>query len=296
MPEVAMLLVPLFRRAFWVSDLLCLGVGAWLVAGTVNAVAGSELREIPDLGAATSWIPAAPAPVPVDLSTILERNLFGSSMAAAGPDDGDDREKTPEVVTDLPASLAGTVVAEDPRWSLSLIVDRPRSETGFYRVGDPLMGEARVVAIRSDRVYLERAGRLEVLALGEEAPARPAGRAERPSAPDGIQQTGPDRFRIARAEFERIMGNLGREAARVRIVPAFDRGRAAGFKVFSIRPGSTVSRLGLRNGDIVRKVDGYAITGPEVALQVLQRIKRARRVEVEITRGGRTVGLTFTID
>ncbi len=102
----------------------------------------------------------------------------------------------------------------------------------------------------------------------------------------GIQRTGPNRWRIDRTELEKITSNLGAVAVNVRIVPKIVEGEMQGFKLYSMRPGSIFSRLGFQNGDIIEKVNGYRLNSPEIILEIYQKLRQARQIEVELTRRG----------
>ena len=43
-----------------------------------------------------------------------------------------------------------------------------------------------------------------------------------------------------------------------RIVPSFKDGVAQGFKLFSIRPDSIYSKIGIQNGDVIKRISFYA--------------------------------------
>lgn len=228
--------------------------------------------------------------------------LLGVATVAAPPAVAKGRP----VRSSLQAMLVGTVVADDPGYSMGMITDMSRSETSTYRVGDRLMGQARVVAIGARRVLLERGGALEYLALGvEPAGGKGEASAARPAPVDaGGQETtfdwiapaGANQYRIDQAGFQRVMTSPMQYARDIRVVPAFSGGESEGFKVFSIRPGSLFSSLGLQNGDVLQKVNGYRLDSPERMLEIYQKLKSARSIEVELTRRGRPATLGYSIE
>lgn len=79
-----------------------------------------------------------------------------------------------------------------------------------------------------------------------------------------------------------------------RIGPAFADGRI-GFKVFCIRPTSLYAKVGLRNGDVVVRINGYSITNPNEALALYGRLKDAKTFRLEIRRKGRPKRLTYRL-
>jgi general secretion pathway protein C len=80
-----------------------------------------------------------------------------------------------------------------------------------------------------------------------------------------------------------------------RIVPAFKDGVSTGFKLFSIRPDSIYSKIGVQNGDVIRRINGYDLNSPEKALEVYSKLKEANRIDIELERSGSVVRKTYNI-
>lgn len=78
-----------------------------------------------------------------------------------------------------------------------------------------------------------------------------------------------------------------------RIVPMFREGRALGFALVQIRPGSLYAKLGLVDGDIVRRINGLEMTSPEHALDAYARLKDTKTIVLDLERGGTAVRKTY---
>ena len=63
----------------------------------------------------------------------------------------------------------------------------------------------------------------------------------------------------------------------------------------SIKPGSLLSKIGLMNGDVISKVNGYDINSPEKALQVYGLLKNEKNVSVDLTRNGQNKSISYSI-
>jgi len=290
----------LIDSGYWVFQFTSLGLAAFLLAGIINSIIAGRLSGLPVPGPELDPPDRVRNDQSPDNHVIVERNLFGSAMAK------DDPPEPPGsalrvALSPLRASLIGTVVADDPAFSMGLILDRTSSETGIYRIGDTLLGQATVVEVLGQRIYVQRDGQLEYLTLGEEeSPPSLENRAPVSASPEpdlgGIQKTGPRRWRIDRNELERITGNLSAVAVNVRIVPKIVEGEMQGFKLYSMRPGSIFSRLGFQNGDVIERVNGYRLTSPEIVLELYKKLSQARRVEIEVVRGKTPVTHEYQIE
>jgi general secretion pathway protein C len=53
--------------------------------------------------------------------------------------------------------------------------------------------------------------------------------------------------------------------------------------------------LGVRNGDIIRGVEGQRLDGVERAIEIYKEVKDKPLISVEVERGGRPVTLTYEI-
>ena len=61
-------------------------------------------------------------------------------------------------------------------------------------------------------------------------------------------------------------------------------GRVSGFQVLSIRPDSLLHKIGLRNGDVLARINGQALTGPTQLLQAYSGMDRSSLVTLDIQR------------
>jgi general secretion pathway protein C len=174
-----------------------------------------------------------------------------------------------------------------------VIEDATTHRQELYRVGDDVDG-ARIVAIDWDRVTLARAGGDDVLEL--EAAPPPTGAPEpaaeptaetpvRAAADERIRRLGENAFIVDRRELAGATDGMSGLMTQLRAVAEVRDGRPAGFRLFQIRDDSLFARLGLRDGDVVRRVNGAEIGEPAALLGFLQRLRTEPRVALDIVRG-----------
>jgi general secretion pathway protein C len=322
-----------FRKYAWTASLALLFAAAWLCARTVNVVIGAAIRPRPavDLAAA----PAAPRgqpPAPLEAARLyalvgqeppaVNPAAAGDEAEARGPQNCWDASATP-VKTGLRAQLVAVVAADDPQLSLASITDLSTHETRVYGVGDRVMNAQvlSVEAMRDDEDEMTGApfkmvtivcneGRKEYLdfepeqaaaspapvarVLGRGAPAAP--NPGTPSALDGVKKVADNRYEVKRSFIEGTLSNLNQVATQARIVPSFRNGVANGFKLFSIRPGSLYSAIGVQNGDVIQRINGYEINSPDKALEVYQKLRESSHITIDIDRNGQQKHMEYNID
>lgn len=310
-----------FKQHFWTFRLGALFVSAFLSARTINAFVEQSLS--PPASAVAQTTPVATDQIErpkqqtlIPISAFLERNVFRAAREDLTPpppeekpqDDGNvdlnNCEKSP-----LALNLVATMVAHNEASSIAVFGDASKQEPSAVRLGEKVLGEAEVVSIDWRRVLVKHNGRCEFFSLEEEKPAITGGGPAAPppavaqgdGAPPsvelgkGITKTSESEWRIPKSEIENILGNFNALATQARIVPSFNNGKANGFKLFSIRPDSLYSKIGVQNGDIVQKINGYEINSPDKALEIYSKLKDAQSITVDLIRRGRTQTLSYAI-
>jgi general secretion pathway protein C len=312
-----------FKQYFWTFHLMVLAGAAFLVARTVNAYVGSALAPPAEAianQAQSSTRPDRPTDVKaIPLQAFLDRNIFHAAredltaeaeakkqaeaeQAAGAAFNSNACEKS-----QMKAALLATVVAKTEDDSIAVFSDDAKKEPVAHRVGDKLLDEAELMGIEWRRVTIKRGGRCEYFTLEEEDTTKPSAPvAAAPNPGDGeapgdldigknIKKVSASEYEIPKQEIEGVLGNLNTIATQARIVPSFNNGKANGFKLFSIRPGSLYSKIGIENGDVVQRINGYEMNSPDKALEIYSKLKDAQSISVDLIRNGKTQTLSYQI-
>ena len=104
-----------------------------------------------------------------------------------------------------------------------------------------------------------------------------------------------NRFLVNREDVTAAVGNINQFMTQARLKPHFDKGRPVGYSVTEIKPGSLIQKLGLKNSDIIKKVNGMVVTRPEEVMQAYTQLQRDSNIELEIERGGRLEILHYEV-
>jgi general secretion pathway protein C len=102
-------------------------------------------------------------------------------------------------------------------------------------------------------------------------------------------------YEVSRSELDAALAHLDQIAEQARIVPAYRDGQPEGFKLFAIRPDSLFSKLGLVNGDVIRRINGFEMNSAANALEAYTRLQGAGRIDLEIDRRGSSIRRTYSI-
>ncbi|NNB87893.1 general secretion pathway protein GspC [Corallococcus exiguus] len=299
-----------FRKYFWSVNLLFILLVALLAARTVNLFVESSISPAPASEAParvaqrTHAADSGLATIDAErLSRLTGVKLPAEEVAVKEPTTRPDFDaNAPPAKSGLRVKLLGTLVAGNPDWSFASIQDMNTQRSQTYMIGNDLMG-ATVMEIERERVIINNNGRREFID-GQPGDGAVAAYTPPPTAPtatptnnlgNGIKSTGENEYEVPKAEIDKTLSNLNDVAMQARIVPAFKDGQAVGFKLFSIRPDSIYSKIGVQNGDVIRRINGFDMNSPEKALEIYSKLKDSSRIEIEIERNGAPIRKSYNV-
>lgn len=180
-------------------------------------------------------------------------------------------------VSSLALNLIGTFITsgEAPH---AIIEDDKKKTQDVFNIGDMIFGEAKLVSVLSDRVEINRNGQIEVLKLDESPDSTPG------TAQGGITEVGTDEYQVDEDELNRALENLPLLLTQARAVPYFKDGKSIGLRLFAIRTGSLFEKIGLKNGDILKSVNGQSLADMTQAMKLFEKLKEERSVSVALER------------
>ncbi|HZH77976.1 MAG TPA: type II secretion system protein GspC [Archangium sp.] len=298
-----------FRKYFWTVNLVFILLVALLAARTVNLFVESALTPVPT-GSVSAPQKAKTHEVLASLDLKRLSELTGVAVpepevAVAEPTSPVVDPNAAPVKSGMRVKLLGTLVANDKMWSVSSIQDMTNQRSTTYMVGDRIQG-AEVIDIERGRVIILNNSRKEFIdgnpgdgsGAMAAAPPMPIGvpvQAPAGNFGNGIRAVSENDYEVPRTEIDRTLANLNDVAMQARIVPAFKDGQAQGFKLFSIRPDSIYSKIGVQNGDVIKRINGFELNSPEKALEVYSKLKEASRIEIELERNGSSIRKNYNI-
>jgi general secretion pathway protein C len=288
------------QRIVLITNLVMIALGVYFGVGLFYKILAHYLKNEP----ATAEAPVAAATPKMsnrrpfgDYEPILTRDLFKTvktPVAAAAKTEVnlDEMEQT-----SLNLKLWGTVTGSDEQ-AYAVIEDTKKREQNLYRIGDSIQN-AIVKIIRRAKVVLQVDGRDEVLAMEE---IQQGGSSRRSSVRSVSQSrsssSGPartQRVSMRRSMINDAINDVSRLMTEVKIQPHMEDGRPDGLAITNIKPNSIFRRMGLRNGDILKTVEGQEIRTVDDALRLYDSMKTSDRVSVEIERRGSRRTIDYSI-
>lgn len=254
-------------------------------------------------------ISAPPPPIPEQANKpasyyalIDKRDIFNSAkpVEVAPP------EATP-APTQLRLKLWGVALQEGSD-AYCVIEDEKKRTQGVYKIDDEVPGGATVKTVAWDHVVLLNGGQEEVLELqdttkpmsGVAAAVRSVASPQRPSsgmatAVTGVKMVSENEYVVDRSEVDNALENMSQLFTQIRAVPHFEGGESTGFRLFAIRRGSLFDKIGLKNGDIIRNINGQPMNDPTKALALLEELRNVSDLTVQVTRNRQDKTLSYSV-
>lgn len=282
--------IPFARTGVHLVALVASGA---LAADTIDAIARAELSPAfaAPPAAPHAMSPAAAEPDGAALAVIASRNVFDHGEPPPGeePDGAPADPSLPPDACSLAIDVEGAVLVRGaPALSMAALRDRATGDVDVYQVGERIspVSTLRAVLARDDGTLdgIELAfddGHHERCAptLVATAVTVPA-----PSSPDG-------RAVIPEAEVKRLLDDgFTTLAASMRAIPT-----AGGWKLLGVPPSSVLATAGIRNGDVIKRINGHTLATATDALALLPLLKSERTFEVDLLRNETPTTLRISI-
>lgn len=180
---------------------------------------------------------------------------------------------------DVPFRLAGTL---SPARAMLVRISDGRVRTA--EVGDQFEG-ATVVEVGHAWALVTWNGQLVQLTT------RPA-----TAQPRAAVQPAGGPGRLNRQELSKSLEHLDSMSQQLRLVPAFIDGVASGFRIAWLQPDSLLQRLGVLQGDVIRRINGLDLSRAENLAQLYAQAQTTRRIDVDLNRGGAPVTVSVQVE
>ena len=207
--------------------------------------------------------------------------------------------QTQPKVSNLPLTLNGTIVYKNPVYSIANITLKNQNKSGSYQIYDEVESLARVTGITSDRVYLINLTNhtKEYIAIS--------------NLPDfnlQFRQHGAKRLPGRRTVADKVNQNVDRSfinkhlrslpeiLQQASVVPHWEDGKMIGYRFKYIQPGSPYEKLGFRESDIIKTVEGEQVRSELQAAELFHRLKHKSRLSMTLERDGEDLPFSWTVN
>lgn len=219
----------------------------------------------------------------IDVSKITDGNIFGEMKGASLAGNSDNAKP----VSNVALSLVGTFIdSADP---YAIIQDDKKKQQDIFSLNESIFDVATLIKVEADRVEIKRDGKEEVLFLDEGGSAGGSASGGSGSASSG-GTIGVDANKLDEA-----LDNLPLLLTQARAVPYFKDGKSVGLRLFAIKTGSLFQEIGLKNGDILKDINGSSLADITQAVKLFERLKEEKAIDLTLERGKKDVVYNYEI-
>lgn len=313
------------RRHFWAVTLAAIAAGSFLTAGLVSEtlgvvfLGGQSAGEVAAGDSAPERNVPRPPVKPVSATALVsaasERNIFNAEpevIAEGEFDEGDgvggQSDAGPAI--SIAVKLLGTLVSSNPEWSMATIL--LNNESKLVRVGVLLSDTVEIAEIHPRYIVLRQGEKYSVVTVWDVDQPKQAARTDAgaqsalgaagdpdPAGGDafaaGIRKKGPNDYQIDKNMLEEQLQDLTKLGMQARIVPNYEAGKYAGFRLVGIRPNSLYKAIGLQSGDLLRRINGEEIDTPNKAIQLFEQLRNSNQIAVDVVRRGKKITMNYSI-
>jgi general secretion pathway protein C len=246
--------------------------------------------------------PTAPAPAAVPVQSVGKWHLFGNPQTIAVL-----QQMRNAPATTLKLTLRGTLATDDAHDGIAMIEDEHGGERA-YKVGDVVVGNAKLAAVYADHVVLDHEGVAETLSLPRAEqhapPLPPANQANLAVATGARASSIPPNYAPPQlggnldwnAAQSKLRIDPTRLARQVHVEPVFENGKIAGARLSG---GGDVAMLmsqaGLKPTDLITAINGQSLSAVSNPQQFMDNLAGAGSVSVTVLRNGKPATLTVSL-
>jgi general secretion pathway protein C len=234
----------------------------------------------------------------MSFAPLLEKGLFGAATQG---------KLTPlqqsAAATGAPATsqgdllLLGTAVGSF-RETFALIQKVSSKEERVFRLGERVYDLGSLALVRKDMVEVQ-AGRERIKLMTPTATGADNGGqgAARQSTQQSLLATpvGSGSYVVDQRALNASLDNIGQAMTDARLLPSLREGKVEGFRASEVKPAGIFGMVGIKNGDVLLRINDFSIDSPDKAIQSFVSLKGQSRIKLDLIRDGQPVTLNYDI-
>jgi general secretion pathway protein C len=229
----------------------------------------------------------------MEYSPILEKNPFGRPLKLI-PLLKTVNKESPTSLSDI--LLVGTVVG--PESYTYAIFENPSNQGPFeqeiYALGSSVYDIGKLT--RVEKNWVEITNGMEKFKIYIIEPSENGKRKNRPNQRTSfVKKLSDKQYILDRKRVEDALNNPEQILTDARLLPNIRNGKQEGFRIFEVRKGGLYESLGLKNGDILLRINDLEISNPEVAIQAMTAIKGMDTINLDIIRNNSKMTIKYQI-
>ena len=282
-----------------VLSLLAIGALA-LIAADLVSFKISALYPSRGVKSTAQPAPTATAEDLQSFAPILEQGLFGkatqgklTAITQPPPAQAAAAAAPAPTVSDL--TLLGTAVGSF-RETFALILKGSSHEERVFKLGDTVFSAGPLVAVKKDVAEILVGGkRVKILTPNAVAEAAKEAPPAQPASGGLAAPSGAGNYVIDQRALNAALDNIGQAMTDARLLPSTKDGKVEGFRASEVKPQGIFGTIGIKNGDVLLRMNDFPIDSPEKAIQSFASLKGQSRIKLDLIRDGQPTTFNYDI-
>jgi len=166
----------------------------------------------------------------------------------------------------------------------------------MFRAGEQVFGVGELVSVEKNSAYIRKGGKLikipfiDLMSPGSIEASRGA------PAPSGfVRSSGKGEYLLDQKGLQFALDNPNQIMTDAKLIPNMINNKQDGFVLREVRENGLYNRLGMRNGDVLLRINGSDISNPENAFQAFMALKGLNKVQLDLIREGNRITQNYLI-
>jgi general secretion pathway protein C len=190
--------------------------------------------------------------------------------------------------------LLGTAVGSF-RETFALVSNTTKKEERVFRLGDMVFDAGRLAEVTRERAFIVVGGKKVELLTPMSPPAVNPAQPAKPQGGAPVANMGGGNFVIDQRALNAALDNPAQVMSDARLLPSQKDGKVEGFRVSEIKPSGVFAMMGMKNGDILLRLNDFPVDSPDKALQSFIALKGQSRLKLDLIRDGQPQTFNYDI-
>ena len=193
--------------------------------------------------------------------------------------------------------LLGTAVGSF-RETFAMVRNNTKQEERVFRLGDMVFDAGRLVEVKKDQAFIVINNKKVELLTPMTPPAASSNPAVQPTAAGGnvaVASTGAGSFVIDQRALNAALDNPTQAMTDARLLPSQKDGKVEGFRASEVKPNGVFAMIGIKNGDILQRLNDFPMDSPDKALQSFIALKGQSKLKLDLIREGKPATFNYDI-
>ena len=166
----------------------------------------------------------------------------------------------------------------------------------MFKTGETVFGAGELKKVEKNSVFIHKDGKLIKISMTDLLTLSDMRTSKGNTGIAGpVQSVGKGEYIIDQKAAMVTLDNPAQMMTDAKLIPNMVKGKPDGFILQEIRKNGVYDNLGLKNGDILLRINDSNISNPENALQTFMALKGMDKVQLDIIRDGNRMTLNYQI-